>query len=92
MAITVQTILGTECIGDSLPKINDNFSELAAFVAPDFDRVEIENSTHAVNTTNKQIGKVIYNRTNKQLMVAEGQGNTARWYVVDGSTSILPTP
>ena len=26
--VTIQTILGTECIGDSLPKINTNFSTL----------------------------------------------------------------
>jgi hypothetical protein len=28
MSVTIQTILGNECIGDSLPKINSNFSEL----------------------------------------------------------------
>tara|TARA_R110000868_G_scaffold55422_9_gene172239 strand:- start:1895 stop:2125 length:231 start_codon:yes stop_codon:yes gene_type:complete len=27
--IPIQTILGTECIGDSLPKINNNFTALS---------------------------------------------------------------
>jgi len=28
LEVPIQTILGTECIGDSLPKINTNFSVL----------------------------------------------------------------
>lgn len=90
MAITVQTILGTECIGDSLPTINNNFSELAKFVASDFTAANIASRAHAVNTTNKQTGRVVFDTTNNRLMVAVGATDTDRWYVVDGSTFITP--
>ena len=90
MAITVQTIDGSECIGDSLPKINDNFYELAKFVAPDFTAADISSRAHAVNTTNKQIGRVVYDSTNHRLMVASGQSDNSPWYVVDGSASVTP--
>ena len=90
MAIAIQTILGTECIGDSLPKINSNFSELAKFVAPDFTAIEIALKTHSVNTADKQIGRIIFDTTNNRLMVATGSSDVSPWYVVDGSSFVTP--
>jgi hypothetical protein len=90
MATIVQSISGSECIGDSLSKINNNFSELAKFVAPDFTAANIASRVHSVNTTDKQIGRVVFDTTNNRLMVAAGSTDTSRWYVVDGSTFVTP--
>lgn len=91
MAVTVQEIPGSQCIGDSLPTINTNFSELAKFVAPDFPLSNIQSAAHSVNIDNKQIGKVIFDSTTNRLLVAAGSNPTDRWWVVDGSSSVLPS-
>lgn len=90
MSIAIQTINGTECIGDSLPKINSNFSELAKFVAPSFTAANLASISNSVNTTDKEMGRVVYDTTNHRLMVASGSANNSSWYVVDGSALITP--
>lgn len=91
MSVTVQQIHGDECIGDSLEKINNNFKELSFFVAPDYTFAEISSRLHSVNTSHKQIGKVIFDKTNNRLLVASGPNNNSPWYVVNGSSSITPS-
>lgn len=46
---------------------------------------------NAINTTNKVVGKVVYDTTNNRLMVASGATAVAAWFVVDGSTSVTPS-
>jgi len=90
MAIALTTINGSDSIGDSRSTINNNFSQLALFVAPNFTASNISSKDHAVNTTDKQIGKVVYDSTNHRLMVASGSLYTSPWYLVDGSLSVTP--
>jgi hypothetical protein len=45
---------------------------------------------NAINTTGKAAGKVVYDTTNKRLMVADGAAAADPWYVADGSTSVTP--
>jgi hypothetical protein len=45
---------------------------------------------NAINTANKVAGKVVYDTTNKRLMVADGAAAADPWYVADGSTSVTP--
>jgi hypothetical protein len=91
MSATVQRIDGDECIGDSLEKINNNFTELSLFIAPNYTIQEISSRLHSVNTNRKQIGKVIFDKTNNRLLVATGPNNNSPWYVVDGSSSVTPS-
>lgn len=90
MAVIIQTIEGTECIGDSLPKINSNFSELAKFVAPTFTASEIASRQSSVNTTNKEEGKIIFDITNSRLLVAAGHVDISEWYIIGSSSSVIP--
>ena len=90
MSATIQTIYGSECIGDSLPKINSNFAELAKFVAPTYSFSEIISRANSVNTTNKEVGKIIYDLTYNRLLVASGSQDIHPWYLVDGSSSVTP--
>lgn len=90
MSATVNIIKGDECIGDSLTTINNNFHELSMFIAPDFTAPDIASRTNTVNTVNKRVGRIIYDRTNHRLMVASGSNDNSPWYVVDGSISVTP--
>lgn len=45
---------------------------------------------NAINTTNKAIGKVVFDTTNNRLMVASGTAAASPWYVADGSASVTP--
>ena len=87
----VKTILGNECIGDSLITINNNFHELSKFVAPSFTESEILSRTHYVNTLDKKAGSVIYDLTNHHLLVAAGSLDVSPWFLVDGSLSVTPS-
>lgn len=90
MLATIQTINGTECIGDSLPKINSNFSELAKFVAPMYTFEEISSRYSTVNSVGKEAGKIIFDWDNNRLLVASGAIDDHPWYTVDGANSIFP--
>ena len=90
MSTTIQIIEGTECIGDSLPKINNNFSELAKFVAPGYTITEISSRYHAVNTTGKESGKIIFDTSNNRLLVSSGNIDDHPWYTVDGYQQVTP--
>jgi len=46
---------------------------------------------NAINTTNKVLGKVIYDTTNKRLMIADGSAAVDPWYVADGSAFVTPS-
>jgi hypothetical protein len=89
MSATVLMISGTECIGDSLTKINNNFSELAKFGAPSFTEVEINTANSLVNTTNKATGSIVFDTTNKKLMVAGGPLPFDPWYCIAEAIDIV---
>ena len=44
----------------------------------------------AINTTDKALGKVVYDTTNNRIMVASGAAAADAWYVADGSASVVP--
>jgi hypothetical protein len=50
----------------------------------------IANIASTINTTGKYNGLFIWDTTNNRMMRAAGSTAAARWYVVDGSTSVLP--
>jgi hypothetical protein len=45
---------------------------------------------NAVNTTGKVVGKVVYDTTNRRLMIADGTADIDPWYVADGSAFVTP--
>lgn len=45
---------------------------------------------NAINTTAKTEGKIIYDSTNKRIMVSEGSNANSPWWVSDGSASVTP--
>ena len=50
----------------------------------------IADKTSATNTTDKYSGLFIWDTTNNRLMRSSGSTDIAPWYVVDGSTSVVP--
>ena len=51
---------------------------------------EIGTASHAVNTTNKVAGKVVYDSTAGALRVASGATATSPWNLADGTSPITP--
>lgn len=51
---------------------------------------DIASIASTINTTGKYNGLFIWDTTNNRLMRAAGSAAVSRWYVVDGSTSVLP--
>jgi hypothetical protein len=43
-----------------------------------------------INTAGKELGKIVWDSTNARLMVAGGTLDVDRWYIADGSGSVLP--
>jgi len=56
-----------------------------------YTAAEIIDATNAVNTTGKYVGKVIFDSTNRRLLLADGTLSTSVWYVVDGSATVAPS-
>ena len=46
---------------------------------------------NAINTTNKKIGKIVYDTTNNRIMIASGTAAASPWYIADGSASVTPS-
>jgi len=88
--VNIQLIDGTEYVGDSLSKINNNFLELYKFVAPSFTADEIANRSSEANTIDKEQGRIVYDSTNFRLMVATGAADNDTWYVADGTNPVTP--
>lgn len=59
-------------------------------VFPSYTAANIADVTHAVNTANKAVGKVVYDSTNTRLMVATGTTAASNWAIVDGSATVTP--
>lgn len=59
-------------------------------VLPVFTAANIASKTHAVNTTGKVQGKLVWDSTNFRIMVAAGGANTSTWRVADGSAAVAP--
>lgn len=55
-----------------------------------YTAANIADATHAVNTTNKEVGKFVRDTTNNRIMVARGTTTTSIWDVVDGSVAVTP--
>lgn len=52
---------------------------------------DIASISHPLNTTNKKIGKVLFDINNNRLMVASGTAAASPWYRADGGASVTPT-
>jgi len=83
MAELIQIISNTECLGVSREKINNNFYELAKFVAPHSTAADLLTSTASVNTTNKAFGKLIFDTDHNRLMVAYNSDPASPWHVIN---------
>ena len=57
---------------------------------PAYTAENIASAAHAINTTDKLVGKCVFDSTNNRLMVSTGAAATSPWYVVDGSASVTP--
>lgn len=57
---------------------------------PAYTAANIASAAHAINTTDKMVGKCVFDSTNNRLMVSAGAAATSPWYVVDGSASVTP--
>lgn len=59
-------------------------------VLPSYAATAIADVSDAVNTSDKAIGKSIWDTTNNRVMVASGTAAASAWYVSDGSASVTP--
>ena len=50
----------------------------------------IADKTSSVNLASKYAGRVVYDSTNKRVMVADGAADVDKWYVADGSANVTP--
>jgi len=60
------------------------------FVLPSYAATAIADIGDAVNTSNKEAGKAVWDTTNNRLLVASGASAASAWYVADSSTSVTP--
>jgi len=51
---------------------------------------DIASIANAINTTDKVVGKIVYDTTNNRIMVASGTSAASPWYTADGSASVTP--
>lgn len=58
---------------------------------PSYTATQIADASHAVNTTDKAAGKIIFDSTNGRVMVATGGSGTSNWSVADGSATVTPS-
>lgn len=59
--------------------------------ASEYTAANIASAAHAVNTTNKRQGLMVWDTTNNRMMRARGATSTSVWDVVDGSASVTPS-
>jgi hypothetical protein len=57
---------------------------------PVFTGADILDIGHNVNVNMKSEGRVVWDSTNKRLMVADGALAADLWYIADGSASVTP--
>ena len=50
----------------------------------------LQSATHAINTTNKFVGKIVLNSTDKKLYYATGSLTTDAWTSADAVTTVTP--
>lgn len=62
-----------------------HLSELPVYTAANIAAI-----AHAVNTSGKRAGLMVWDSTNNRAMVASGSTAAAAWYVCDGSASVTP--
>lgn len=62
-----------------------------AVVFPSWTAANIASKTHAVNTVDKVLNKIVYDSTNHRLMIARGVTDVSVWDVCDGSASVTPS-
>lgn len=58
---------------------------------PVVSATNIADDSHAINTADKHVGKLIWDTSNSRLMYALGTGATDGWRVVDGSATVTPS-
>jgi len=92
----IQVIAPTECIGDSLTKINNNFANL------DTDLCATATITSQVTSTTLFIPVNYSTRTNQNIVAIPGTGNNLKWtgsyktngqnffWIREGTTSTVP--
>lgn len=51
----------------------------------------IASAAHAINTTNKLAGKIVFDTTNSRIMIATGATATSAWAIADGSATVTPS-
>ena len=56
-----------------------------------FTATQIADLSHAVNSTSKAQGTVVYDTTNKRVMVADGASAGDVWTSADGATTVTPS-
>lgn len=71
-----------------LVELFDQVQDQAALTG--FTAAQIADKDAIVNTTDKQIGRQVYDTTNDRVMVADGSDPTDDWTVADGSASVTP--
>lgn len=77
---------------DRLAMVNaEQDAWMAAPIIPSFTAANIASAAHAVNTTGKRAGRLVYDTTNTRIMVANGALATSTWSVVDNSATVTPS-
>lgn len=52
---------------------------------------QLNNAAAVVNTTNKRVGKLVFNTTDNEVYVATGTATTSDWKSLEDGTTITPT-
>jgi hypothetical protein len=58
---------------------------------PTATATQIASKTAAINTTEKYVGLMVWDTTNKRQLRASGSTDVAAWDVIDGSASVIPS-
>lgn len=70
--------------------LNRMIEELYVEAFPTETAANIASVAATVNTTDKAVGRYLWDTTNNRLMVASGAAAADPWYVADGSASVTP--
>lgn len=76
---------------DRLAMINaEQDAKHTAPIIPSYTATQIADITHAVNTTGKKAGRVVFDTTNTRVMVATGVLVASTWVAADASVTVTP--
>lgn len=89
---SVNGVLGWYCTASGNPATWQAFGIIADanLRTQSTTTANLNNASHAINTTNKYLGREVYDTTTSKFMKATGLLSTDSWISTDGETTITP--